>query len=396
MKNRNVLISGASVAGPALAYWLRAYGFNPTIVERASTLRPGGYAVDFRGTALAVLDRMGVLEQIRAHHTGMGDAALIGRDGRQYATLPAAVFAGDLEVLKGDLTRILYDAGKDGVTYRFGDSITAINQSADCVLVSFENAAPEAFDLVIGADGLHSNVRRLVFGPEERLIRHLGCYVAIFSTDNYLGLDHTGQLYAGPGKAANLFSGRHNTEARAAFYFQSEPLQYDHRDVDQQRRIVAEAYAGEGWEVPRLLQRMATATDFYFDSVSQIHLDRWSSGRIALLGDAGYAASPLSGRGTSQALVAAYVLAGELAMAAGDHQQAFPAYETRLRDYVADNQQAGVAGAEMFFGPPPDQESLDAIDHGAGEQAAGDVLHLIDYPALASLPVPKPPTMEGL
>jgi 2-polyprenyl-6-methoxyphenol hydroxylase-like FAD-dependent oxidoreductase len=189
------------------------------------------------------------------------------------------------------------------------------------VVVSFEHGTSEVFDLMIGADGLHSNVRRLVFGPEDRLIRHLGCYVAIFSTDNYLGLDHTGHLYAGPGKVANLLSARHNTEARAAFYFRSEPLQYDHRDVDRQRRIVAEAYAGEGWEVPRLLQKMGKATDFYFDSVSQIHLDRWSSGRIALLGDAGYAASPLSERGTSQALVAAYVLARELATAGGDYER---------------------------------------------------------------------------
>jgi 2-polyprenyl-6-methoxyphenol hydroxylase-like FAD-dependent oxidoreductase len=382
MRNRNILISGASVAGPALAYWLHRYGFNPTVVERAPVLRDGGYAVDFRGAALDVLDRMGLLDQVRGHHTGMGDAALIDRDGRQYATLPAAVFAGDLEVLKGDLTRLLHAAGSDRASYIFDDSITAIEQADDGVRVAFERAAPRTFDLVIGADGLHSNVRRLVFGPEERFIRHLGCYVAVFATDNYLGLDHTGHLYATPGKVANIFSARHNTEARAAFYFTSEPIAYDRHDVHQQRQIVAEAYAAEGWEVPRLLRKMTDATDFYFDSVSQIHLDRWSAGRVTLLGDAGYAASPLSGRGTSQALVAAYVLAGELAAAGGDHEQAYAAYEGQLRGYVADNQQAGAAGADMFFGPPPTQEMLDAIDHGAGADTGDDGLRLSHYPTI--------------
>ncbi|MFB0630816.1 FAD-dependent monooxygenase [Streptomyces sp. AB3(2024)] len=379
---RTVLISGAGVAGPALAYWLRRHGFAPTVVERAPSLRTGGYAVDFRGEALDVLDRMGLLDTIRALDTEMGDAAMVDADGRQYATLPAAVFAGDLEVLKGDLARLLYDATLDDVEYVFGNSLAGLHQDADGVDVTFEHGEPRRFDLVVGADGLHSTTRGLAFGPEERFVRHLGIYTAVFSLDNYLGMKNTGRLYAAPGKAANIFTARGNTEARAAFHFAApEGLPYDRRDPRAQQRIVAGRFADEGWEVPRLLTEMAASKDFYFDANAQVEMDTWATGRVVLLGDAGYCAGPPSGRGTSQALMGAYVLAGELAAAGGDHTTAFAAYEHLMRPYVAEHQALGREGAERFFMPTPTQEILDMLAADAPENTRTERIGLRDYAA---------------
>ncbi|GGR36674.1 FAD-dependent monooxygenase [Streptomyces netropsis] len=375
----NILVSGAGVAGPALAYWLRRHGFTPTVVERAEQVREGGYAVDFRGEALDVLDRMGLLEEIRALDTEMGDAALMGADGQQYATLPAVIFAGDLEVLKGDVTRLLYEATRDDVEYVFGDSIATLEQDDTGVHVTFERGEPRTFELAVGADGLHSRTRALAFGPEEQFVRHLGIYTAIFSLDNYLGLRNTGHLYSVPGRAANIFSARNNTEARAALHFASEPLEYDWRDVEEHRRIVAERFADEGWQVPRLLREAAKASDFHFDANAQVKMDRWSTGRVVLLGDAGYCAAPTSGRGTSQALIGAYVLAGELAAAGGEHTAAFEAYEREMRGYVTEHQQAGREGAERFFMGTPTQEMLDMIAANAPEVSRTQVARLKTY-----------------
>ncbi|MFF4582133.1 FAD-dependent monooxygenase [Streptomyces sp. NPDC001389] len=375
-RNQTVLISGASVAGPALAYWLHRHGFTPTIVERAPTLRDGGYAVDFRGEALDVLDRMGLLRQIEALDTEMGDAAMVDAEGRRYATLPAAIFAGDLEVLKGDLTRMLHEATRENTEYIFGDSIATLDQDHHGVHVTFEHGAPRRFDLVVGADGLHSRTRALAFGPEEEFVRHLGIYTAVFSLANYLGLKNTGHLYAAPGKAANIFTARADTEARAAFHFAADDLEYDRRDPAAHKRIIAERFAGEGWEVPRLLKEMDAAQEFFFDANAQVEMDTWSAGRVVLLGDAGYCAGPTSGRGTSQALIGAYLLAGELAARDGDHTAAFAAYEEQMRPYVTEHQALGREGAERFFPPAPTQEVLDMLAANAPENTRTEPVRL--------------------
>ncbi|MEW2417666.1 FAD-dependent monooxygenase [Streptomyces sp. NPDC046866] len=239
--------------------------------------------------------------------------------------------------------------------------MATLEQDEDDVLVTFEHGAPRRFDLVVGADGLHSRTRALVFGPEEEFVRHLGIYTAIFNLDNYLGLENTGLLYATPGKAANIFTARDNTEARAAFHFAAEHLEYDHRDQEAHKRIIADRFAGEGWEVPRLLHEMAAAQEFFFDANAQVVMDTWSAGRVALLGDAGYCAGPTSGRGTSQALIGAYLLAGELAAHGGDHTAAFAAYEHRMRPCVTEHQTLGREGAERFFLPAPTQETLNLL-----------------------------------
>jgi len=350
MDNTDILISGASVAGPALAWWLSRRGFHPTVVERAPHLRGGGYAVDFRGaTHLTVLTKMGILDAIKASQTDLSSTTIVNEKGRPVAPMPVHVFAGDVEILRGDLGRILYEATRDTTGYIFGDSITSLDEAADGVQVCFEHSRPRTFSLVIGADGLHSNVRRLAFGEDDRFVEDLGLCVSIFSMPDSAGLDHAGLVCSVPGRTAGVFSAGDN-QAIAQLYFAAPSLSYDYRDTAQHKQIVAEAFPGMGWRVPELMAAMHQAPDFYFDTVSQVHLDRWSAGRVALIGDAACAAGP-GGNGTGNAVVAAYVLAGELAAAGGDYRTAFERYQQLLRPYVAKGQKQAL-GAKDFFAPP--------------------------------------------
>jgi 2-polyprenyl-6-methoxyphenol hydroxylase-like FAD-dependent oxidoreductase len=359
LPNRRILISGASVAGPSLAWWLARHGFRPTVVERAPQLRGGGYAVDFRGAAhLSVLTKMGILDRIRERQTHLSATTYVDADGRPVASMPAGIFAGDVEILRGDLGRILYEATRDSTEYLFGDSITGLHQDAGGVHVTFRRAAPQTFDLVIGADGLHSAVRELAFGGRQDPVRDLGLYVSIFGVPDRYGLDHEGLLYSVPGRTAAIFSAPGTDDGAVAQFFFTAPdgkaIEYDYHDTTQQQKILAGAFEGVGWHVPDLLGQMPAATDFYFDSVSQVRLDRWSSGRVALIGDAGYAAGP-GGNGTGTAVVAAYVLAGELAAAGGDYRAAFARYEHLLRGYVARGQKQALGGRD-FLAPATEKK----------------------------------------
>jgi 2-polyprenyl-6-methoxyphenol hydroxylase-like FAD-dependent oxidoreductase len=346
----DILISGASVAGPSLALWLHRAGHRVTVVERAPALRGGGYAVDFRGRVhLEVLRRMGLLDVMWARATHMGDIAIVDRDDTVKATLPSAIFSGDLELLRGDLGEILHAATRDDVDYVFGDSIASIAQDADGVDVTFERGAPRRFDLVVGADGVNSKVRDLVFGPVPQ--QSLGVYGCIFTMANEFGLDHAGMMYNEPRRTVTI--GGINTEkAVISLFFTADGLEHDRRDVEQQRRIVAGAFEGAGWKVPRLLEAMRTAPDFWFDSTTQIRMDRWSRGRVVLLGDAGYAGGP-GGNGTGLAVVGAHVLAGELERL--PFQRAFEVYEQRLRPYVATCQKQASGGSD-FLVPSTDKK----------------------------------------
>jgi len=346
----DILISGASVAGPALAYWLSRYGFNVTVVEKAPALRGGGYAVDFRGRVhLDVLARMGLLDVIRSRQTHLSSISCVDGHGSPVARMPAEIFAGDVEILRGDLGRILYSATRDSAEYLFGDSITGLASQAGGVDITFSHAAPRRFDLVIGADGLHSQVRRLAFGAGPDVVRDLGYYVSIFALAGSFGLDRSGVMYSVPGRTASVFSA--GDQAIAQFYFSSAGV-----DVESPQKSVAEAFAGVGWRVPELLAAMADAPDFYFDSVSQVVMDRWSTGRVALIGDAACAAGP-GGNGTGNAVVAAYVLAGELAAARGDYRTAFARYEQLLRPYVAREQKQATGGSQFLA--PATQQKID-------------------------------------
>lgn len=346
MKSRDILISGASVAGPALAYWLRRHGFNPTVVERSPAPRSGGQAIDLRGTARTVVERMGVMEAIKQAHTGARGMSVVNSAGKRLSSMTSETMNGsggliaEIEILRGDLVHILYDATRSDVEYIFDDSITSIAQDGVGVSVTFERTAPRTFDFVVGADGLHSNVRRLAFGEESQFTRDMGCYVAIFPAANDYHLDSWELIYQIPGsrstagKSVGIYPIHGNSEVSAMFYFAAPHMTYDRHDVLQHKQMVARTFAGEGWEVPKLLTAMWTAPDFYFDRIAQTHMEQWSSGRVALLGDAAYCPSPLSGMGTSLALVGAYVLAGELATAGDDYPSAFARYQRAMGEAV--------------------------------------------------------------
>jgi 2-polyprenyl-6-methoxyphenol hydroxylase-like FAD-dependent oxidoreductase len=346
---KNVLISGASIAGPALAFWLRRHGFRPTVVERAPALREGGQAVDFRGPVhLDVLRRMGLIEALRAHETHMTGQRLLDRDGRTAVNLPASFFSGDLEILRGDLSRVLYDASVEGTEYVFGDQITSITETPTGVDVTFAHGAPRTFDLVIGADGLHSGVRSLVFGPESEFTEPSGYFYGGATVPNLLGLDRVGLSYNVPGLGVTVSNTGGDT-AHVGFVFHDEKLAYDRRDEQAQRAIVARRFGGLGWEVPRLLKEFLAAPEIYFDSISLVRMDSFVRGRVALLGDAGYGAT-IGGMGTGMAVVGAYVLAGELAMARGDHRVALARYAELISGYAKACQKVG-ANAGPFLAP---------------------------------------------
>ena len=352
MSNRDVLISGASIAGPALALALRRHGYRPTIVERAPTLRPGGYKVDIRGAAVEVLRRMGLHDAVFAARTDMRGGSYVDGAGRSVVTLDGDLIGfrcdDDLEILRGDLARILFERSQGDVEYLFGDSVAGLAEDDDGVTVSFEHAAPRRFLLVVGADGLHSNVRALAFPDEAAHARPLGGYIAIYSVANRWQLDRWELIHRAPGRIVNVYSTRGDDQAKVCLIFSSPPLDFDRRDVARQKALLAEAYAGVGWETPRLLAELPDATDFYFDSMTQIDLPRWSAGRVVLVGDAAYCPSPSSGQGTSLALVGAHVLAAELAAADGAHGDAFARYESRMREYVAHNHALGRDVVQMM------------------------------------------------
>ncbi|MBC6457002.1 FAD-dependent monooxygenase [Actinomadura sp. HBU206391] len=342
-----ILISGASIAGPALAFWLARYGFRPTVVELAPRLREGGNGVDVRAQAVEVAERMGIMPRIRAAAADVIGMSFVNAADRSVARIDMQAIqrkqaGGEVEIMRGDLAAILYDVTKNDVEYVLGDSIRTLEQADDGVMVCFERGPSRRFDLVIGADGVHSTVRHLTFGPESQFIRYMGHYFAFANADPALGEDRWVTAYNEPGKMAGVYRSGNHAGAKANFIFRRrEPLSYDHRDMEQQKRLLSEAFAGVPWQVPELLAGALADPDFYFDALSQVRMPSWSSGRVALVGDAAYCASPVSGAGAMLALTGAYRLAGELSAAAGDHRAAFRRYEEGHRKIVERMQQVG-------------------------------------------------------
>lgn len=376
MGTTRVLVAGASIAGPALAHWLRRHGAEVTVVERAPALRPGGQAVDARGVTREVIRRMGLDAAVRAARTETAGAHTVAADGTVLETQSAEDHGGDgyiaeIEILRGDLAQVLYDDTRDDVEYVFGDRIADLAQDPDGVDVTFEGGDRRRFDLVIGADGLHSALRAAVFGPHEEFVRHLGLVLAFYSVPNEFGLDRWLLEYQDPasGRSALLRPIADATRAMAMFSFPQADFAVDHRDVDAQKRLLRERVADLGWETPRLLAHLDDAPDFYLDQVAQVVLPRWSTGRVGLLGDAACSASPMSGQGTGIALVGAYLLAGELAASGWDPEVGFARYEERMRPYVEANQEIGRMHVASLLppdpdaGPPaePDMEALTAL-----------------------------------
>jgi 2-polyprenyl-6-methoxyphenol hydroxylase-like FAD-dependent oxidoreductase len=337
-----VLISGASIAGPVLGYWLTRRGFDVTVVERAPELRKtGGHAIDLFRPAMAITEEMGVLPEVLAHATGT-DRLVLHRPGAarsanvDYLKLQTVISDRHVEIMRDDLSQIYYDAGRDDIEYIFGDEIIAISDDGD---VTFARTAPRSYDVVVGADGLHSGVRQLVFGPSNQSggphTRFLGGYLAVFSAPKSLAREGEATNVLDPNRLAMIYTADHLDDARAVFLFRPPaPLQYHHRDEARQRQLLRDAFTGQDPMVDRWLAELDNSGTFYFDSITQLELTSWSRGRVTLVGDAGYCPGPAVGGSTSLAVLGAYVLAGELERACGDYASAFAEYERVMTDPV--------------------------------------------------------------
>lgn len=354
--SKSVLISGAGVAGATLAYWLCRYGFEVTVVERAARQRSSGNPVDVKGPAVAVAREMGIMPRLQAAASAVSQMTFVNSAGRAVARMGLEAFqggAGDLEVEipRSTLAAILLDAASDDAEFLWGDSITSLKERGDGVDVRFGNAKERRFSLVVGADGLHSAVRRLTFGPDEEFTRHMGMYVATLPIGEPFGTDREVIIYNTPGRAVSV----HPTQghAIAAFIFRRGAVPgYRHEDTDLHKQLVIEAFTGAGWRVPELLGRVREAGDLYFDSVSQVRLPQWSRGRVAVVGDAASCLS-LFGDGSTLAMVGAYTLARQLAEWSRsddrDPRQALGRYEAAHRAVVAPKLNGYRLGAAMLL-----------------------------------------------
>ncbi|MGV9803549.1 FAD-dependent monooxygenase [Mycobacterium sp. NPDC003449] len=344
MAQPTVLISGAGIAGAALAHWLARYGHRVVVVEAAPGIRPGGQTVDLRGAGREVIGRMSLIDEMRERSLEQRGVAWVRADGTRRAEMPVTAFDGNgmvsqLEILRGDLAEVLYTATSDRAEYRFGTRVTDIDESG----AELSDGTRVDADLVVGADGPHSAVRRLAFGPEDDYAVPLGGYNAWFTAPDTVGLDAWYLMYQEPGLNASMRPSHDPAMCKAGLAFRSAPVAYDRRDPEAQLALLATNFATAGWHCQALLAAAAEADDFYFDAFLQVRMPTISSGRVTLVGDAGYCASPLSGMGTSLALVGAYVLAGELGPADSLEVQAIPAalarYETIMRPYIRRCQQ---------------------------------------------------------
>jgi 2-polyprenyl-6-methoxyphenol hydroxylase-like FAD-dependent oxidoreductase len=349
MNAKTVLISGAGIGGPTLAFWLRKAGFEPTLIERAPALRSGGYVIDFWGLGFDIAQRMGLAAEIDRVGYHMREMRIVDGRGERVAGFGTRVFreltGGRFVTLgRSDLSRLIFERIKGAAEVLFDDEIVELQDHGGHVQVQLRHSGDRRFDLVIGADGLHSKVRNLVFGPQQQFEKHLGYFVAAFEARGYRPRDEDVYvIYSKP----RLMLGRvalHDDRTLFLFVFAADTAIPATLDQSAQKALLRRVFGSDAWELRDILRELDRTPELYFDRVSQIRMDRWSRGRVALTGDAAFCVSLMAGQGAAIAVTAAYVLAGELAAANGRHQGAFAKYETRLRAYVGSKQQ----GAEFF------------------------------------------------
>lgn len=349
-----VAIVGAGIAGPTLAYWLWRYGHEPTLIEKAPRLRTGGYLVDFWGGGYAVAERMGLTAELNDMGYAIQEVRLVDRHSRKVGGFSADLFRRNLDgrfvsVPRGDLSAMIYRALDDHVEILFGTSISAITQDDSGVEVTLDDGQSRRFDLVVGAGGIHSPVRGLVFGPQSRFETDLGYRVAAFEADGYRPRDELVYLaYSLPGRMIARFTMRGEKTLFLLVFSTDHMNGPDPQGLSEVKTTLGQVFGHAGWECPEILRKLDDAAEVYFDRTSQIVMDHWSKGRVALIGDAAAAVSLLAGEGAGLAMVQAYVLAGELSRASADHLEAFRRYERRLRPIVEARQRSARGFASMF------------------------------------------------
>ncbi|WP_405167700.1 FAD-dependent monooxygenase [Nocardia sp. NBC_01499] len=352
-----ILIAGGGIGGNAVALQLLRAGIRATVVERAEAPRPGGQAVDLRGPSCEVAERMGLMPGIRKYQLDERGMKFVDAAGREVLRMPTEMFDGkggvaEIELTRGDFNQVLLDALAEagGVDYRYGEWITDIQQDETGVDVTFAAGSAQRFDLVIGADGLHSGTRRMVFGPTEQFSTYLGGYMSFFTMPSPEDVENNWFTLHSLVGATNigLRPDLDPATAKALVTIRTDADPALRRDVSAQQELIRQRLAGGGWEAATITDAMSAATDFYFDELARIDMPTWSKGRVVLLGDAGYCGSPLSGNGTAMALIGAYVLAGEIAAHAGDPEQALARYEEVLRPFVAKAQELQPGGLKAI------------------------------------------------
>lgn len=353
---KKILVVGAGVAGLAVSYWLKKFGFLPILIEKSDFFRTGGHAVDIRSPAVDIIKKMGIYEttfnmraRIENHYHVDAENNIIRESCGEESEFN---HGDDIEIVRSDLLNILMGSIKDTPCY-FGQTITQMKQREKNVEITFKDGRTEYYDLVIGADGLHSSTRQMAFAKGECDFIDLKSYIGVFSIPNYLNLSKSEIDFESDKKLISITvcNDKHLSTAIVAFSFSCDKKLNDVRDETEQKKLLRSTFMNMGWEVNRLLQLMENSDDFYFDSAKQVNMKSWTKGRIALIGDAGYCAAPLSGQGTSQAIVGAYLLALELKHSGDNHSIAFDRYNKLLRPYVEANHDLGLWVSKMYFLP---------------------------------------------
>ncbi len=354
MDNKNILISGAGIAGTTLAFWLKRFGFNPTIIESSSKLREGGYAIDFMGAGYDVAEKMEIIPALQSVDINFSKLVFVDSNDKEkgsmnYQKIKNFLNGKAFTLLRSDLAKVIYQSIERDVEIIFGDTITKIDQNEKEVSVTFKSGTTRNFDLVVGADGLHSNVRNLIFGSEAQFEKYFGYYTSSFTIDNFSLGNKAFSMYNVPCKQVAVYSKDANKTTTFFIFSSPEKLSYQHHDIEKQKLILKTEFENSGWKCSQLLAQIDSTKDFYFDSVSQIKMGNWHKERVALVGDAGYCPSLLSGKGSTLAMVGAYILAGELKQANGNYKTAFEQYEIVFKPFMEKKQKAARSFAKSFI-----------------------------------------------
>ncbi|KAA0022987.1 FAD-dependent monooxygenase [Antrihabitans cavernicola] len=353
----NVLVCGGGIAGNAVALQLIRAGIRTTVVERSAGPRPGGQAVDLRGPSRKVAQRMGLMPGVRARQLDERGMSYVDGQGREFARMSMEMLDGkgpvaDIEITRGDLNQVLLDQidAAGGVDYRYGEWVGAVRQNDDGMDVTFASGANGRFDLVIGADGVHSALRGMVFGPEEQFATNLGGYMSFFTIPTPENIQQGWlSMHTVPNASVAIRADYDPSTSKAVITVRAPADPTLRRDVDAQRRLIREHLATARWEAPTVLDAMNSADDFYFDELARVDMPSLSKGSATLLGDAGYCGSPLTGQGTAMALVGAYVLAGEIAADPDDVAAALARYEEAVRPLLATAQEVPGGGVKFML-----------------------------------------------
>ncbi len=342
LKDKKVLVSGASMAGLSTACWMNKLGYNLTVVETASEPRTGGGAVDIKGAAADAAKRMGIFEQLKSNSLNVEMIEFKndedGTEGSISLNSEGTELPDDeIEIERDKFVRILMDTLKEDVEFIFNNSITALNETTDAITVTFKDGKQSNFEMVFGCDGIHSGVRKIWFGAESEYTHFMKAYFSITIVDRLLIKQKTMQMYGVPDKSIMLNA--YNNKTDIIFCFNSEEnIPYDYRDEEQQRKIILQQFEGLSWRTKELLEEVRHSKNFYFDKFCQIKMPSWTKGRVALVGDAGYCASPAAGMGASLSIIGAVTLADALQKHNGNFELAFVDYNKNLRPFIEEVQ----------------------------------------------------------